>query len=368
MQEELTIDWSVDSIEEISKKTGEIEPTLSLENLTVTYPKTRSIGQFLSGDVATAVEAISGVDLDIPRGRTLGLVGESGSGKTTLARAIVGLVEVEDGETRFMGRVLPRQLNRRDIDTIRQIQMVFQNPHEALNPYLTIGETLRRPLQRHSGIGRDQAQKEVVKLLDSVQLSPEFVQRFPGQLSGGEKQRVAIARAFASNPVLLVADEPVSSLDVSVQAAILNLLNTLQREFGGTYLFISHNLAVVGYFADVIAVIYLGRLMEVADASELFSPPYHPYTEALLAAIPTIKEGPRVERVLLEGDIPRVSEVTLGCPFHSRCPRSLGDLCRDHVPPWQVTKTGKRYFCHIDESELLQAQSSVWQDRKGREK
>jgi peptide/nickel transport system ATP-binding protein len=368
MQEELTIDWSVDSIEEISKKTGETEPALSLENLTVIYPKRRSIGQLLSGDLSTAVEAVSGIDLDIPRGRTLGLVGESGSGKTTLARAVVGLVAVEDGETRFMGRVLPRQLNRRDIDTIRQIQMVFQNPHEALNPYLTIGETLRRPLQRHLGVSRDQAQTELVKLLDSVQLSPEFVQRFPGQLSGGEKQRVAIARAFASNPALLVADEPVSSLDVSVQAAILNLLNTLQRKFGGTYLFISHNLAVVGYFADVIAVIYLGRLMQVADAVDLFSPPYHPYTEALLAAIPTIKDGPRVERVLLEGDIPRVSEVTSGCPFHSRCPRSLGDLCRDHVPPWQVTETGKRYFCHIDESDLLLAQSSVWQDRKEREK
>jgi peptide/nickel transport system ATP-binding protein len=237
--------------------------------------------------------------------------------------------------------------------------MVFQNPHEALNPHLTIGEALRRTLQRLTGISNETVDTEVVKLLDSVQLPPEFVKRLPSQLSGGETQRVAIARAFASNPALLVADEAVSSLDVSVQAAILNLLNNLQGSYGGAYLFISHDLAVVGYFADIIAVMYLGKLMEVGAAGDMFSPPYHPYTEALISAIPRVKTSPNLEPIMLEGDIPTAKEVPSGCPFYSRCPRSLGDLCRDIEPPWRVTHSGKRYFCHIDESDLLHVQGSV---------
>jgi peptide/nickel transport system ATP-binding protein len=254
------------------------------------------------------------------------------------------------------------------METLQQMQMIFQDPQGSLNPYLTIGETLRRTLQRLPGVDRKLANVEAMKLLDLVHLSPAYQRRLPSQLSGGEKQRVAIARAFASHPALLVADEPVSSLDVSVQASVLNLLNDLQGEYGGAYLFISHDLAVVGYFADIIAVIYLGKLMEIADARDLFSPPYHPYTEALISAIPRVGQKSGGEPILLEGDIPSAERVPSGCPFHTRCPRSLGDLCREVEPPWRVTETGKRFYCHVDPTELLHMQgASEDQESLGRD-
>jgi peptide/nickel transport system ATP-binding protein len=198
-----------------------------------------------------------------------------------------------------------------------------------------------------------------LRLLNSVQLPEEYATKLPGQLSGGEKQRVAIARAFATHPMMVAADEPVSSLDVSVQATILNLLNNLQSRSGGTYLFISHDLSVVGYFADVIAVMYLGRLMEVSEAGEMFTPPHHPYTEALISAIPRVQTISSQDAVLLEGDLPSAVEVPAGCPFHTRCPKYLGDICRDVEPPWRVTGSGKRYYCHMDEAQLSEGSSSV---------
>ncbi len=356
---ELNIEWPQDRIKQPSTISKDRDSLLALENIKVVFSESRTVSQRISGEPLTSVRALDGISLGMIKGRTLGLVGESGSGKTTLARAVVGLIDVTDGEIQFMGKTLPQRLEKRDFETIRQIQMVFQDPHDALNPYLTIGEALRRPLQRLGGIRSEDVQSEIVKLLGSVQLPPEFAHRYPNQLSGGEKQRVAIARAFAPNPTLMVADEAVSALDVSVQAVILNLLNKLQGRFGGSYLFISHDLAVVGYFADVIAVIYLGKLMELAEARDLFSPPFHPYTEALLSAIPTIRPKPEMERILLEGDIPSAYEVPSGCPFHTRCPRFIGDLCRDLEPPWRVTKTGKRYYCHIDQADLLLAQGSA---------
>ena len=197
-------------------------------------------------------------------------------------------------------------------------------------------------------------------LLEAVLLPPSYKDRLPGQLSGGEKQRVAIARAFAANPDLLIADEPVSSLDVSVQTAVLNLLNDLQSEHGTSLLFISHNLAVVGYLADKIAVMYLGDLVEVSDSAALFKPPFHPYTEALLSAIP--RGDPAVEgnRIRLEGEIPSPSEIPAGCSFHTRCPRNLGQVCAAEPPPWQTDGcSGKRYSCHIAPDELCAIQSKT---------
>jgi peptide/nickel transport system ATP-binding protein len=287
-------------------------------------------------------------------------VGESGSGKTTLARAVAGLVERSEGEMELLGFPLPARLSQRSLEMLRHLQMVFQNPEEALNPYLSVGSALRRPLLILLKKSGPEADAEVKRMLAAVRLPDETERRMPGQLSGGEKQRVAIARAFASNPDLLLADEPVSSLDVSVQASILNLLNELQVEQGASMLFISHDLAVVGYLADWIAVIYLGHLMELASAPALFEPPYHPYTEALLSAVPVADPGVEQERIRLEGDIPSPADVPSGCPFHTRCPRFLGEVCVTQTPPWRTDPaTGKKYFCHIPVEDLLAVQERV---------
>jgi peptide/nickel transport system ATP-binding protein len=236
------------------------------------------------------------------------------------------------------------------------LQYVFQNPDEALNPHLTVGQTLSRPFVTLLGYGEEEANQKVASMLEAVSLPASYALRYPTQLSGGEKQRVAIARAFATSPDLLLADEPVSALDVSVQASILNLLHDLQDETHSALIFISHDLAVVGYLADQIAVMYLGQIMEVADAEGLFSAPMHPYTEALLSAVPQIKEAGSPPAIPLEGEVPSQINKPSGCPFHTRCPRFLGDICRTAVPPWQVTASGNRIYCHIPLDDLATAQ------------
>ena len=327
-------------------------PILGIEDIRVDFPLQRTFEEFIGRKQPRKVQAVGGVKFEILKGQTLGLVGESGSGKTTLARVIVGLQDTAGGTMRFLSSALPSRLNGRSMETLRQLQMVFQNTDEALNPYQTVEEILRRPLQRMLGKNRTAAKRDVLFLLDSVQLSAEYAKRLPSQLSGGERQRVAIARAFASHPTLLIADEPVSSLDASVQAAVLNLLNDMQEKDGTAALFISHDLAVVGYLADVIAVIYRGQLMEVAEAHELFKPPYHPYTEALLSAIPKIEYKNGHAKIQLKGEIPSPLEKLEGCPFHTRCPHRLGEICDQEQPPWRTLASGKRYFCHIDEDGL----------------
>ncbi len=305
-----------------------------------------------------AVRALDGVSLTLGRGRTLGIVGESGSGKTTLARAIIGLAEPTSGGIQFSGVSLPRKLSRRPAAILRKLQMVFQNPLEALNPYLTIGEILSRPFIRLLGLPRKEALAEAVKLLAAVRLPEEYAARLPGQLSGGERQRIAIARAFAASPELLVADEPVSALDVSVQASILNLLNELQWARGTAMVFISHDLSVVGYLADEVAVMYLGRVVQVAEARDIFEAPYHPYTEALLSAIPIPDPAAVQENIRLDGEVPGAANLPLGCPFHTRCPRLVGEICRTE-PPWQEAGGGKRIWCHIPVAELAAVQGRV---------
>lgn len=301
--------------------------------------------------------AVNNINLEIPAGSTLGLVGESGSGKTTLARSIMGLQEITNGSIKLHQVKLPDQLSKRDLDMLRQLQIVFQNPFDALNPYLTVGETLQRPFIRLSGLSQVEAKSKVEELLTLVHLPVEYIQRFPGQLSGGEIQRIALARAIASNPDLLILDEPISSLDVSVQAAILNLVSELQVDHCNSLLFISHNLAIVGYLANQTAVIYLGSLMELSGQGVLFKPPHHPYTEALISAIPRIDSQDDVNTIQLEGDLPDATQVSAGCPFHTRCPRFLGEICTSSTPPWQVDRvTNKSIYCHIPISELLALQ------------
>ncbi len=334
---------------------------LKLERLEVYFPLHRSLNELVRRSPARLVRAVDGVSVNIPARRTLGLVGESGSGKTTISRAIVGLVPRTGGSVQLLDFPLAPELKDRDLETLRHLQMVFQNPEEALNPYLTIGETLRRPLVTLLGYSGQVVEVKVKQLLEAVRLPASYANRLPDQLSGGEKQRVAIARAFASNPDVLICDEPVSALDVSVQASILNLLSDLQMDHDSSILFISHNLAVVSYLADQVAVIYLGHIMEVAGSKALFEPPYSPYTEALLSAIPMADPQAEQRLVRLEGEIPSPADVPSGCPFHTRCPRYLGEICADKEPPWQTDpETGKRYYCHIPPEDLRQIQEHVF--------
>ena len=295
--------------------------------------------------------------MEIPAGRTVGLVGESGSGKTSLARAIVGLVERSGGVVTLHDRPLPSGLRGRDTETRRLVQMVFQSPEEALNPFRTVGEALRRPLVRLRGRSPSGVEEGVRALLAQVQLGPEYAGRLPSEPSGGERQRVAIARALAADPDALLADEPVSSLDVSVQASILELLAGLQAERGVSTLFISHDLAVVGYLADTILVLYLGQVMEESPSETLFDPPYHPYTEALLAAVPLIDPEATQRPLRLVGELPSPTEELTGCPFHTRCPRFLGPICVHETPPWRYDeRTGARIYCHIPLETLVAIQ------------
>jgi peptide/nickel transport system ATP-binding protein len=336
----------------ISPVREEGEPVLRVQDVSVRYERQRRFGGMLRKS-QEGVLALDGVSLTISRGRTLGLVGESGSGKTTLARVIVGLTERDSGTIRLLDSDLSPGLRGRNPAVQRMIQIVFQDPEEALNPYHSVGETLRRPMTRLLKMTRSNAVRHVSDLLGAVRLSTDYAARLPGQLSGGEKQRVAIARAFAPQPGLLIADEPVSALDVSVQALVLNLLNELQAETDSSILFISHDLAVVAYVADDIAVIYKGHLVEMGTTDEILTPPHHPYTEELLASVPALDLNAAAAP-------PRPADDPIvdiagppGCRYRVRCPRFIDGVCSDGPPPWQMhEETGRHIYCHIPPDEL----------------
>lgn len=335
---------------------------LETKDLVKHFPVRRSLREALRRTPPRSVHAVDDVSLQVGQRRTLGLVGESGSGKTTTARCIVGLVERTGGEVSLFDIALAPGLEGRDAAVLHRLQMVFQNPEEALNPHRTVGDVLQRALERMRGLGNTEARQQAGRLLEAVRLPPSYLDRTPGQLSGGEKQRVAIARAFASNPDVLILDESVSALDVSVQASILNLLTDLQSEQGSAYLFISHDLAAVSYLADDIAVMYLGQVVEIGPTEQVLQPPFHPYTEALLSAVPRIDAAAGIERILLSGDLPSAVDPPGGCRFHTRCPRLLGEICRTQAPPWQQAAPGHRYRCHIAPNELAAMQSPAFRD------
>jgi peptide/nickel transport system ATP-binding protein len=306
------------------------------------------------------VTAIADVSITLNAGEVLGLVGESGSGKSTLAKCVVGLVENSGGSIRFGSTELTRLADWRNPELRRKLQMVFQNPDTALNPSHTVRRILRRATKLlHKGSPPSEMAAHIGALAASVRLLPQHLDLKPAALSGGLKQRVAIARAFAGAPALVLCDEPTSALDVSVQAAILNLLAGLQATQHVSYLFISHDLGVVGYLADRIAVMYLGQIVEIGDADAVFNPPHHPYTEALLSAMAVIDPADRPARIRLAGAIPNPANPPTGCRFHPRCRRFLGELCRLQEPPWQQDGVGHTYRCHIPPADLAPLQSDA---------
>jgi peptide/nickel transport system ATP-binding protein len=301
------------------------------------------------------VHALTEVSAAIWSGETLGLVGESGSGKTTLARTLLGIVPPTAGTALLDDAPLPTTYQKRSRKELRALQIVFQNPDSALNRRHSVRRILLRSLKKLAGVGGTEADVRVRDLAQRVRLTERTLTQKPVQLSGGLKQRVAIARAFAGDPKLVVCDEPTSALDVSVQAAILNLLVELQAEKRVAYLFISHDLGVVRYISDRIAVLYLGRVQELGPADVVFDGPHHPYTEALLSAVPTIDGGGR-DRIRLEGDIPSAASPPSGCVFHTRCPRNLGAVCEQTEPPLVEVEDGHHMRCHIPIEELRRLQ------------
>jgi peptide/nickel transport system ATP-binding protein len=307
------------------------------------------------------VRANQNLTFEAARGRTLAIVGESGSGKSTFANILMGLTRATDGRLLFEATDLAQlPVERRPAALLRQLQMVFQNPDETLNPAYSVGAQLARAV-RTLGVtqGRAGVQARVRSLLSLTRLPASFANRRPSQLSGGQKQRVGIARAFAGAPKLVVADEPVSALDVSVQAAITELMLDMQRTQQTTLIVISHDLGFVRYIADHIVVIYLGMVMEAGEAERIFQPPYHPYTEALLSAAPTIGSHGRRQRIVLTGELPSALSPPSGCPFHTRCPRKLGVICETERPPEHQSEGDHRIACHIPMVDLGRMQKDA---------
>jgi oligopeptide/dipeptide ABC transporter ATP-binding protein len=308
-------------------------------------------GGFL-GRTTDVVQAVSGVDLEITSGETLGLVGESGCGKSTLGRAMLRLVPVRSGQIIFDGTNITA-LNQRQLRPLRQrMQMIFQDPYGSLDPRKTVFQIISEPLRNFAGsangAGKTSRRKMVEDLLRTVGLSAEFIHRYPHEFSGGQRQRIGIARAIAVRPRLIVADEPVSALDVSIQAQVLNLLRRLQQEFGLTYVFIAHDLSVVRHITDRVAVMYLGRIVELAASDALYQAPQHPYTQALMSAIPI--PDPDVEqrrkRIILVGDVPSPVNPPSGCRFHTRCFKARAICARDD-PPFEQKAPGHWAACHF---------------------
>ena len=339
----------------------ESEAVLTAEALRVEFSSPRSLADVIRRRPRRGVHAVENVDLTIEQGRTVGLVGESGSGKTTFARAVLGLQPRTSGCVTLGEDALPPTLRGRSRTMLQRLQAVSQDPDQALNPYASIGASLARPLRSLAGMGRSEARAAVRTLLERVGLPPSYAARVPGELSGGEKQRIAIARAFAARPELILYDEATSSLDVSVQARILNLLRELQDERGGSSLFITHDLGVVSHLADEIAVMYLGELMEIGTKADVLSPPYHPYTEALLSAFPALGRASGSSAARMTGQIPSPVDRPTGCPFHTRCPRRIGPICADQEPPWRRGDRDHRIYCHIERDELCRLQVPLFE-------
>jgi oligopeptide/dipeptide ABC transporter ATP-binding protein len=321
---------------------------VDVRDLKMHFPMTRGI---IFQRVVGYVRAVDGVSFSIERGQTLGLVGESGSGKTTIGRTIVRLYKPTTGQILFDNKDLAKMEGEELRQMRRYVQMIFQDPFASLNPRYTIGSLIAEPMHIYKVASGAEIRERTVELLRVVGLRPEYIDRYPHEFSGGQRQRIAVARALSINPECIIADEPVSALDVSVRAQVLNLLQRLQHQFNLTYLFVSHDLSVVRHVADRIAVMYLGKIVELSDRDELYAAPKHPYTKALLSAIPI--PDPQIEkrrqRIILSGDLPSPIKIPTGCRFHTRCPMAQ-NICREVEPVYEA-KEGREHYaaCHFSE-------------------
>ncbi|NGP61207.1 dipeptide ABC transporter ATP-binding protein [Paenibacillus thiaminolyticus] len=320
------------------------QPLVQVENLKMHFP----IKGGPLGKTVGAVKAVDGVSFHINKGETLGLVGESGCGKSTTGRMLLRLLDPSEGSIYFEGQDITK-LSGNELRMMRRnMQMVFQDPFASLNPRHTIGKILEEPLIVHGVRDKSERKRKVKELLDVVGLSSYHASRYPHQFSGGQRQRIGIARALAIHPKLIIADEPVSALDVSIQSQVLNLLQDLQQEYELTYLFIAHDLGVVRHISDRVGVMYLGQLVELSDTEDLYDKPLHPYTQALLSAVPIADVTFRRERIILEGDVPSPANPPAGCPFHTRCPKAF-EPCSAARPQLSAIESGHYVACHLYE-------------------
>ena len=351
--EKLNNNFSSSKQEKINtKKVNEI---LNLTGVSISYAKQKLLDQIFN-KITDTNPTVKDINIDIKKGETIALVGESGSGKSTILKSIAGLLKTKDGQIKFENdRLLSNDLKNRSSNDLRAIQLIFQNPDESLNPNHTVEQILSQPLKLYFGTSGEELKKNIIDLLKKVRLGEFYMSRYPRQLSGGEKQRVAVARAFAAKPDIILCDEVTSALDVSVQAAVLNLLQTLKDDFGTTYVFVSHDLAVVRAISDRVAVLYQGRLCEIGPSKNVYQIPSHPYTEVLLGAV--LEPDPDIKPKLVAEDIVEEKPPEKGCCFQGRCPRILGDKCKNEIPPWQIGDNGNAIRCHISIEELKKNQN-----------
>ena len=319
---------------------------LVVENLKKYYPINASV----LGKAKSFVKAVDDVSFTIKRGTTMGLVGESGCGKTTVGRTILRLHDVTGGTVMFKGRDLAK-LSQKELRSLRpHMQMIFQDPYSSLSPRMPVGEIIGEAVRTHNIVPKSQYQSYIRKVMKDCGLQPQYFYRYPHEFSGGQRQRICIARAVALNPEFIICDEPVSALDVSIQAQIINVMKDLQTQFGYTYLFISHDLSVVEHISDTIGVMYLGNLVETGDKAKIFANPMHPYTKALLSAVPMPDPDMKMNRIILKGDIPSPANPPSGCKFRTRCQYCM-DVCEKEVPQFREYEPGHRVACHLYSQE-----------------
>lgn len=318
------------------------ENILEVKNLKKHFPIKAGVFQHVVGHV----KSVDGISFEIKRGQTFGLVGESGCGKTTTGRTILRLTEPTDGEAILNGRDIFK-MSKKELQKIRpEVQIIFQDPYSSLDPRMPVGEIIGEAVRAHNIVPKEKYRDYIMQIMKDCGLRPYHIDRYPHEFSGGQRQRICIARALALNPSLIIADEPVSALDVSIQAQIINLMKDLQAKRGISYLFISHDLSVVKYISDVIGVMYLGNLVEMAPKDELFDNPLHPYTQALLSAVPVPDPDFKMDRTILEGDLPSPANPPVGCKFNTRCSKCM-DICKKEQPEIRSTKNGHKIACHL---------------------